>query len=192
MDAIWAARLGLEGEACGLLLQHARQFNRFRYGGWDSNDSNVGPDGLAAAPFLDAGGLSAFALQEILLQSHGGIIRVAPALDPSWSGVFRLRAEGGFLVAADVQEGVIRLVEVASLWGRECVLANPWPEGCAVTAAGRHMLRTDDPLVRFPTQAGVVYVLESTERPASSWSVGPLTMARNGSPGLPGRDAVDR
>jgi hypothetical protein len=52
----------------------------------------------------DAGGLSAAALNEILLQSHGAILRIAPAVAANWSGVFRLRAEGGFLVYTDNAE----------------------------------------------------------------------------------------
>lgn len=60
LDAIWAARLGLGEQACQLLAEHAVRYNRFRYGGWDSSNSSVFPDGLSVVPYTDGAGLSAF------------------------------------------------------------------------------------------------------------------------------------
>jgi len=188
MDAIWAARLGLGEDACELLVQHARQYNRFRYGGWDSNDNSGFPDGLAVAPFLDAGGLSAFALQEILLQSHGGVIRIGPAISSTWSGTFRLRAEGGFLVAADIVAGQVRLAEVESLLGYECAVANPWPGECVVRCGAEEILRTGDRRLSFPTRRGATYLVESADRPVAGYRSEALRDAPNEVPGLPGRD----
>ena len=188
MDAIWAARLGLGEEACALLTEHARKYNRFRYGGWDSNDSNVFPGGLAVAPFLDAGGLSACALQEILLQSHGGIIRIAPAVGAAWSGVFRLRGEGGFLVTADVDGGVVRLAEVKSLLGGVCTIANPWPGECVVRQESDLLLRSGERTLAFPTRRGGTYLLENADCPLAAYRPEALSDARNATPGLPGRD----
>ena len=188
MDAIWTARLGLGEEACALLAEHARKYNRFRYGGWDSNDSSVFPDGLAAAPFLDAGGLSACALQEILLQSHGGVIRIGPAVSATWSGTFRLRAEGGFMVTADIAAGRVRLAEIESLQGRDCTLSNPWPGQCVVSCAGEEILRSADRTLRFPTRSGATYLLESVDHPASRYPQQALRYPPNEQPGLPGRD----
>lgn len=192
MDAIWAARLGQGEEACDLLARHAARFNRFRYGGWDSNDNSGFPNGLAVAPFLDAGGLSAFALQEILLQSHGGVLRLAPAVSASWSGTFRLRGEGGFLVTAHVADGAVRLAQVESLLGGRCTVANPWPGPCLVRCAGRQVARTADRQVSFSTSRGAVYLLEAAEgRPDGDPGGCPseaLHDSPNPLPGLPGRD----
>ena len=188
MDAIWAARLGLAEQACSLLAQHARKYNRFRYGGWDSNDSNVHPEGLAAAPFLDAGGLSAYALQEAALQSHGGSIRVGAGVSGAWSGVFRLRAEGGFMVAADIEDGEVRLIEVESLQGKPCALANPWSGECVVKSGGNVVARLHGERLLFETEPGAVYLAESADRPAGELTVAPFADAPNENPGLPGRD----
>lgn len=160
MDAIWAARLGLRDQACQLLAQHAERFQRFRYGGWTSNDSRVFPGGLSSTPFLDAGGLSAVAMNEILLQSHGGVIHIAPAAAKSWSGMFRLRAEGGFLVAADFRDGEVRLAEVRSLWGGNCVVANPWQGDWIVRERGQILARGKESLIRFVTKREGVYLIE--------------------------------
>lgn len=163
MDALWSARLGLGEEACTLAARHAERFQRYRYGGWTSNDSHVFPGGLSAAPFLDAGGLSAAALQEILLQSWGGVLRIAPAVAGNWSGVFRLRGEGGFLVAAAFRDGKVRSAEVESLRGRPCVVANPWPGPCTVRHRGAVVARLEGPTLRFETVAGGVYLLEPAQ-----------------------------
>ena len=189
MDAIWAARLGLGEKACELLAEHARIYNRFRYGGWDSNDSNVFPDRLAVAPFLDAGGGSAFALQEILLQSQGGVIRIGPAVSGTWSGTFGLRAEGGFVVTADIASGDVRVAEIESLLGGECVVANPWPDEMVVTGDGVEIARSADRRLAFPTRGGARYLLERATHRAALYRAEALRDTRDETPGLPGRDA---
>lgn len=159
MDAIWGERLGLGEIACELLSQHAIRYNRFRYGGWDSNDSSVFPDGLSVVPFTDAGGLSAFALNEILLQSYNGIIRIAPAVSKEWSGMFQLRAEGGFLVSAVFYEGNVQFVEVRSLFGKECVIENPYKTSCVIRKGQQIIVQSDEKTIRFQTQKGAIYII---------------------------------
>ena len=188
LDAIWAARLGLGEEACKLLAEHAERYNRFRYGGWDSSNSSVFPDGLSVVPYTDGAGLSALGVNEVLLQSHNGLIRVLPAVSRDWSGVFRLRAEGGFIVAADFAEGVARLVEVRSVGGGRCKIRNPWDETCLVRAEGRVVLRTDASRLEFETQPGGIYLMEPAARPLSEYPLTPIKDAANQDPGLPGRD----
>ena len=160
MDAIWAARLGLADQACELLARHAERFNRFRYGGWDSNDNSAFPDGLSVVPFTDAGGNSAFALNEILLQSHGNVIRVAPAVAETWSGVFQLRAEGGFLVAAPFEGRNVPFVRIQSLLGKDCTLANPWSADCVVREGDKVLQRSGAKRIEFKTRGGGVYLVE--------------------------------
>jgi len=160
MDALWAARLGLREEACSLAARHAERFQRFRYGGWTSNDSRVFPGGLSAAPFLDAGGLSAFTMNEILLQSHHGILRIAPAVAKNWSGAFRLRAEGGFLVAGEFRKGEVRRAEIDSLWGGPCTVANPWQGSWVVRDRDRILAQGKEPMIQFSTKPNGSYTIE--------------------------------
>jgi len=58
----------------------------------------------------------------MLIASHGGLIRVFPAVPAAWSNaVFRdLSAEGGFLVSAERKAGKTRWVRVRSLAGEPC------------------------------------------------------------------------
>jgi len=64
----------------------------------------------------------AAAVQDLLLQSWGGVIRVFPAVPSSWpEAVFsQLRAEGGFLVSALRRDGRTRWVRIQSLAGQPC------------------------------------------------------------------------
>lgn len=160
MDPIWAARLGLRDQACALLMEHYRKWNKYRYGGWDSENSNELPGRLALTPYLDAGGVSAYALQSILLQSHNNAIRIAPALASDWSGAFRLLAEGGFLVTAEVSGATVQRIEITSLLSKPCTLINPWPGECVVRDGNAMIVSTLDRNVRFDTTKDHTYVVE--------------------------------
>lgn len=61
----------------------------------------------------------ASSLQEMLLQSHTGTVRIFPAIPPSWKDVsFRtLRTEGAFLVSAAMRDGKVAEVKVCSTVG---------------------------------------------------------------------------
>src|SRR5690606_29102129 len=65
------------------------------------------PINIPAYPFVQAGlesmGLFCVGIQEMLLQSYDGRIRVFPAVPSEWVGSFRLRAAGGFMVAAETK-----------------------------------------------------------------------------------------
>ncbi len=61
-------------------------------------------------------------LQEMLLTSHGGLIRVFPGVPTSWGEVSfaDLRTEGAFLVSAQREQGKTRWVKIESLAGEPC------------------------------------------------------------------------
>jgi len=67
-------------------------------------------------------------LNEMLLQSHDGVIRVFPAVPPSAEPVrfHSLRAQGGFLVSAERRENKTMYVVVQSLCGNELRMLNPF------------------------------------------------------------------
>jgi hypothetical protein len=71
---------------------------------------------------LEAGFGAATAIQEMLLQSHGGLLRVFAAVPPAWpEAVFEnLRAEGAFRVSALRRKGKTLWVRVASEVGGPC------------------------------------------------------------------------
>jgi alpha-L-fucosidase 2 len=68
------------------------------------------------------------AINEMLLQSHEGVIRLFPVWPADLNARFgSLRAAGAFLVSAQLQNGLVRGVKVSSEKGRPCTIQNPWP-----------------------------------------------------------------
>ena len=92
------------------------------------------------------------AIQEMLMQSHEGVIRFFPVWPKDQDAAFgTLRARGAFLVSADLKNGVVSGVRITSEKGRPCTLQNPWP-GRKVMLAGRESLSGDR--ISFPTRPG--------------------------------------
>ena len=182
-----AARLGLAEQAWRGLALHARQYQRYPFGGWTSSDSVFWPNGLSVAPFIDAGGLHALGLQECLLQSHDGVIRVAPALSGRVGGLFRLRAEGGFLVSAELVDGRARYVAVESERGGVCRVANPFDDACRVTVGGHEVLVAKVARVVFATEPGRTYLLEPEAAQIGALPVAEVTDCPYAGPGVRGQ-----
>ena len=68
-------------------------------------------------PFTLEGNFAfAAGVQEMLLQSHTGVINVFPAIPADWKDVRfeRLRARGAFLVSAEMKEGALVSLSVYS------------------------------------------------------------------------------
>lgn len=79
-------------------------------------------------PFTLEGNFAcASAIQEMLLQSHTGVIRVFPAIPQHWQNAsfHKMRAEGAFLVSARLQDGNIKRITVFSEKGGLMKIFNP-------------------------------------------------------------------
>jgi len=79
---------------------------------------------IEGSPVIECSLVAAKALQDMLLQSWGGRIRVFPAVPAEWKeAAFRdLRAEGAFLVSAARRDGKTRWVRIKSLAGEPCLV----------------------------------------------------------------------
>ena len=67
-------------------------------------------------------------INEMMMQSYEGIIRIFPNWDRTMDGSFNnLRAYGAFLVSSSIRDGQIGKVTVQSEKGRSCRVENPWP-----------------------------------------------------------------
>ncbi|MBI2190395.1 MAG: hypothetical protein HYU36_00245, partial [Planctomycetes bacterium] len=81
----------------------------------NGDQSGAGYSRFTYRPFTLEGNFAAAAgLQEMLLQSHHGIIRVFPAVPEEWeeASFNTLRAEGALLVSARRSRGQVQLVEI--------------------------------------------------------------------------------
>jgi alpha-L-fucosidase 2 len=107
----------------------------------NGDQSGKGYSNFRYRPFTLEGNFAAAAgLQEMLMQSYSGTIRVFPAVPADWKDVsFRtLRAEGAFLVSAVRRGGSTHSVEIASEKGGLCRLENPFGEaGFEITGVPR-------------------------------------------------------
>ena len=74
---------------------------------------------------LEPLGVFSAAMNERLLQSFDGVIRIAPAYGKH-NGRFQLHAVGGFVVMCEIKDGVPAFVAIRSLRGERLVLENPW------------------------------------------------------------------
>jgi alpha-L-fucosidase 2 len=67
-------------------------------------------------------------INEMLLQSYEGVIRIFPNWNRSKNAHFsKLRAYGAFIISSRLQKGHIEFVNIQSEKGRICVMENPWP-----------------------------------------------------------------
>jgi len=90
------------------------------------------PSGIPAKPFIQCGletqSIYGATVNEMLLQSNEGKIRVFPAVPQKWPAAFRLRARGAFMVSSEkLEDGTITGILVESEKGATCQLFNPWP-----------------------------------------------------------------
>lgn len=91
------------------------------------------PNKLPAKPFIQCGleplSIYGAAVNEMLLQSNEGKIRIFPAIPNGWATSFRLLARGAFMVSSERQKnGTIQGIYIESQKGNECRLVNPWAD----------------------------------------------------------------
>ncbi len=101
-------------------------------------------------------------VNEMLLQGHEGIIRLFPCWDKASPAKFEnLRADGAFLVSAEMKNECIGSVKIKSLQGRACTVQD-FGIAHIFNAAdnGEVPFAKNDSTVTFATQAGAVYILQ--------------------------------
>ena len=95
----------------------------------NGDQSGKGYSKFKYRPFTLEGNFAAAAgIQEMLLQSHRGVIRVFPAVPDSWqdAAFTTLRAEGAFLISAERRHGKVTRIEITSERGGRCRLHSPF------------------------------------------------------------------
>jgi len=183
------ARLGLAEELQQSLVDWPQRFQIFPQGfthwalpnhRWQ--DTNMHPRHLSEIGVIDSPGETVFwplalsahmsiealpllqlAVNEMLLQSYSGTLRVFPAVPAAWEGSFRLHAVGRFVVSAARAAGEVTFVLIESRGGEPCRLVNPWP-GRSVTwyrqADGwTHLQTIPGDMLIFETEIDGVYLL---------------------------------
>lgn len=119
------ARMGKGEEAASALRTFATCFclsNSFHANGDQCGGKH---SSYTYRPFTLEGNFAfAAGVQEMLLQSHGGVLRLFPAVPPDWDDISfeGLRAEGAFVVKAQRAKGKLKEVLIRSEKGGELVI----------------------------------------------------------------------
>jgi len=127
----------------------------------NGDQTKTGKSKFTYRPFTLEGNFAfAAGLQEMLLQSHSGTVRVFPAVPASWKDVSfeRLRAQGAFLVSATRTHGQVMEVTVVSEKGGRLRLANPFETAFTVDTRWH---RASEPVLELDTKPGQVIRLEA-------------------------------
>lgn len=96
----------------------------------NGDQSGTGKSKLTYRPFTLEGNFAfAAGVQEMLLQSHTGTVEIFPAVPPDWKEVsfHQLRAQGAFLVSAEMKNGRTVRVEILAEKGGILRLVDPFP-----------------------------------------------------------------
>ncbi|MHA1733220.1 MAG: glycosyl hydrolase family 95 catalytic domain-containing protein [Promethearchaeota archaeon] len=117
---------------------------------------------------LEAGFCAAAAVAEMLLQSHGGLLRLFPATPASWQDAtfHHLRAEGAFLVSAKLVGGHLACAEISSERGGTLRVRNDFKERVRVTLKRevpplKRVVTPDTPVIEVTTRPGETCRFES-------------------------------
>ena len=100
-------------------------------------------------------------INEMLLQGHEGIIRLFPCWDKKSPASFEnLRADGAFLVSAELKNKKISSIKIKSLKGRNCNVDFAYVKSVKKESDGEEVPFTrNGNIISFETQADEVYLL---------------------------------
>ena len=127
----------------------------------NGDQSGSGKSKFTYRPFTLEGNFAfAAGLQEMLLQSHTGVIHIFPAIPKSWGNAefHDLRAQGAFLITAKMKEGKVAHVQVMAEKGGILRLLNPF-QGSYQTVGGK--LVAHDSILQTTMKPGQVLTLIS-------------------------------
>jgi alpha-L-fucosidase 2 len=160
----WQANLyarAFEGEKAAETLRiFAECFclkNSFHVNG---DQCKAGYSKMTYRPFTLEGNFAfASAVQEMLVQSHTGVIKLFPAIPSDWQDVSfsTLRTRSAFLVSATMENGQVNKVEITSEKGGEIVLENPF--GDAEFACNKNY-ETEGQLIKIKLAKGEKATIE--------------------------------
>ena len=97
----------------------------------NGDQSGSGKSKFTYRPFTLEGNFAfAAGIQEMLIQSHTGVVRIFPAIPGEWQEVrfTTLRTEGAFLISATMEKGEITAIDILSEKGGELKIYNPFKD----------------------------------------------------------------
>lgn len=123
----------------------------------NGDQTKSGKSKFTYRPFTLEGNFAfASGVQEMLLQSHTGIIRIFPAIPQNWKDVSfdKLRAFGAFLVSAERQVGKVTLVNIISEQGGLLQIENPFESSPSATTDSANGIKYNNNIIEIQTEKG--------------------------------------
>ena len=136
------------------------QEEKFPFPMWPFRD--ISTEGLAVA---------ATAINESLLQSYDGIMKIFPAFPATRNGRFTLHAVGGFVVSSEIKSGEVQWISIKSLSGNPCKLELPWDKAVVQSNLNNRKQTINGNFVEIKTKANEVIMILPEGNDLSSWSV---------------------
>lgn len=190
------ARLGLARELAINLEQFPARW-QFFVNGWGHISSEVVEDGLGTSYFktnlvnvvgspdgekvplpawpfrhmsMEAMSLMATAMNESLLQSYDGTLRIFPAFKGAKTARFTLHAQGGFVVSSEIKAGVVQWIAIKSLYGNLCKLELPWNKASVQSSLTRKSRIVTENKSEFKTKPDEVIIFIPQGQNLQLWS----------------------
>lgn len=133
----------------------------------NGDQSKSGKSQFTYRPFTLEGNFAfASGIQEMLLQSHTGIVRVFPAIPATWANVSfdSLRAMGAFVVSAEKKEGEVLKVRIYPEQGGMLRIASPFENGKVSVSGNASEVSEADGILTFETRKGEWIELTQAEQ----------------------------
>ena len=167
-----AARLGLSRAVLGCVKEYVRNIQMFP-SGLGTTPAGMRPELGGILPGevgFDSSGVLATTVQEMLLQTYGGIVRIFPAVPTGWSAGFHLHGEGGITVEASKSASEIERVEISASRPVKITVVNPWPASRQIILT-RSNTAKGEPMpdrVEISLEKGASVVLAPAAAPAAA------------------------
>lgn len=114
-------------------------------------------------------------VNESIVQSYTGQIRIAPVKLKNTVRFARLRTVGAFLVSGEIRSGGrVSYITITSEAGRVCRLVRPWDENVRIRPLGSEEIvkfTEENSVLTFPTVADLTYIVD---RPDDPWEKYPI------------------
>ncbi|MFC7495689.1 MULTISPECIES: glycosyl hydrolase family 95 catalytic domain-containing protein [unclassified Nocardioides] len=179
-DPIWAARLHLPDQMKELLVQGTEDLQKYA-NGFTVHGKNDDPQ-ASHNLYSSWNGIVAGALQEGLVQSYDGTVRVAASVPEDWDVDGTVVLPGGHRASTQVRSGSPLYLGIEAGSDETLTVANPWPgEAVRVVSDDTTVVapsRVDT--VDVPVVAGRSYLLERVAHPVTSYRFAAVTGAAAG------------
>jgi len=113
----------------------------------------------------------ATAMNESLLQSYDGILRVFPAFPGDKNGRFTLHAAGGFIVSSEIKSGKVQWISIKSLYGNLCKLELPWENASVQSGLNKSPRKISGKIIPLKTEAGEILMVLPEGKTVSNWNI---------------------